>query len=358
MALTVFLSSVPFAQANNSLNGIQLFPEDHILNVPIDTLPVDPKSSDYIKSNGGASGNLFAAFGNGYSGLGYDVVDETILKTPVIFRYGPYSDNVLYPIPSNPTIENTATVEACTGDCHVLIINRDSKGLYEIFDLEPKLPDGTYTAGSGAVWDLTGYRLRPSDWASADASGLPILPLMVRYDEIVAGEINHAIRVSVPHTQNTYIWPARAQAGVANTAYPPMGQRFRLKASYDISDFSPTNQIILKAMQKYGLIVADNAWDNDKRKWWFGGIRDARWDVRDLQDLQSVKGTDLEAVDVSSLMIDPDSGKARITLIVTPVPTPTSAPDTQPANGIPVITILVACISIVVICWVVGSREK
>ena len=358
MALTVLLTSVPLAHANNTLNGIQLFPEDHILNVPIDTLPVDPKSDDYIKSNGGASGNLFAAFGNGYSGLGYDVVDETVVKTQVFFRYAPYSDNVLYPIPSNPTIENTATIEACTGDCHVLMVNRDSKGLYEIFDLEPKLPDGTYPAGSGAVWDLTNYTLRPKGWASADAAGLPILPLMVRYDEILAGEINHAIRVSVPHTQNTYIWPARAQAGVANSAYPPMGQRFRLKASFDISGFSPTNQIILKAMQKYGLIVADNAWDKDKRKWWFGGIRDARWDVRDLQNLQSVKGTDLEAVEVSSLMIDPDSGKARIIPIVTPALTPIPTPYGQQANGIPVIAIPIVCIGILAVCCVVGFREK
>jgi hypothetical protein len=358
MALTIFLSSVPFTQASNSLNGIQLFPEDHILNVPIDTLPVDPKSYDYIKSNGGASGNLFAAFGNGYSGLGYDVVDETVVKTQVFFRYAPYSDNVLYPIPSNPTVENTATVEACTGDCHVLIVNRDSKGLYEIFDLEPKLPDGTYPAGSGAVWDLTNYTLRPKGWASADAAGLPILPLMVRYDEILAGEINHAIRVSVPYTQNTYIWPARAQAGVANSAYPPMGQRFRLKSSYDISGFSPTNQIILKAMQKYGLIVADNAWDKDRRKWWFGGIRDARWDVRDLQVLQSVKGTDLEAVDVSSLMINPDSGKARIIPTVKPASTPASAPYGQSADMIPFIAIPIVCIGILAVCCVVGFLEK
>ena len=358
MALTVFLTLVPIAHANNTLNGIQLFPQDHILNVPINTLPVDPKSLDYINSNGGASGNLFAAFGNGYSGLDYNVVDETILKKPVIFRYGPFSDNVLYPIPSNPKIENTANVEACTGDCHVLIVNRDSKGLYEIFDLEPQLPDGTYKAGSGAVWDLTGYTLRPRDWASADAAGLPILPLMVRYDEIVAGEINHAIRVSVPHTQNTYIWPARAQAGVANTAYPPMGQRFRLKASFDISGFSPTNQIILTAMQKYGLIVADNAWDRDKRKWWFGGIRDERWDVRDLQNLQSVKGTDLEAVNVSSLMIDLDSGKAMVNPTVIPAPTDTSSPSVQGDTVILIIAILLACTGIVTLWYVLGFSKK
>ena len=356
--LTIFFYTLSPAQASNSINGIQLFPEDHILNVRIDTLPVDPKSSDYINSNGGASGNLFAAFGNGNSGLGYDVVDETQLKSEVMFRYGPFSDNVLYPIPPNPQIEGSATVEACTGDCHVLIVNRDSKGLYEIFDLEPQLPDGSYNAGSGAVWDLTGYALRPYGWASADAAGLPMLPLMVRYDEIVAGEISHAIRVAIPHTQNTYIWPARAQAGVENTAYPPMGQRFRLKASYDISSFSPTNQIILKAMQKYGLIVADNSWDKDSRKWWFGGIRDARWDVQDLQKLQSVKGTDLEAVDVFSLMIDPDSGKARITSTITPKPTPTSAPYVQPANGILEIVIPIACIGILVACCVVGFLKK
>ena len=257
------------------------------------------------------------------SGLGYDTVGETLSKSKVAFRYYRTSDNVLYPIPANPQIEGSSTVASCSGDCHVLIVNRDTKKLYELFDLGPKLSNGTYTAGSGATWDLTSYALRPKGWASADAAGLPMLPLMIRYDEIVAGEINHAIRVTVPHTQNTYIWPARAQAGVANTGYPPMGQRFRLKASFDISGFSPTNQIILKAMKKYGMILADNGWDNDNRKWWIYGVRDDRWNTGDLWDLTSIKGTDFEAVDVSSLMIDSNSGKARITSTVTPTPNPT-----------------------------------
>jgi len=355
LVLTIFLSSAPFVQASNSLNGIQLFPEDHILNVPINTLPVDPKSSEYINSNGGASGNLFAAWGK-KSGLGADVVDETVTKNEVIFRTSRYSDNVLYPIPPDPHIEGSDTVESCTGDCHVLIFDQDSKKLYEIFDLEPKLPDGSYKAGNGAVWDLTSYTLRPKGWSSADAAGLPMLPLMIRYDEIVAGEINHAIRVTVPHTQNTYLWPARAQAGDANTSYPPMGQRFRLKASYDISGFSPTNQIILKAMKKYGLILADNGWDKDSRKWWFYGVRDERWDSADLWKLTSVKGTDFEAVDVSSLMIDPDSGKAGIIPVITQ--DPGSAPYAQSDNEIQMIVIAVACIIIVATCYGLFFQKK
>jgi hypothetical protein len=333
LVLTIFLSGVPFAQASNSINGIQLFPEDHILNVPINTLPVDPKSSLYINNNGGASGNLFAAWGTGNSGLGYDTAGETLAKSKVAFRYYSTSDNVLYPIPPNPQIEGSATVAACTGDCHVLIVNKDTKKLYEIFDLGPKLSNGSYTAGSGAVWDLTSYSLRPKGWAAADAAGLPMLPLMIRYDEILAGEINHAIRITVPHTQNTYIWPARAQAGAANTAYPPMGQRFRLKESYDISGFSPTNQIILKAMKKYGMILTDNGWDKDSRKWWIYGVRDARWNTGDLWDLTSVKGTDFEAVDVSSLMIDSNSGKARVSSISTSGTTTPSITVTSPNGG-------------------------
>ena len=165
--LTIFFCTVPFAQASNSINDIQLFPEDHILNVPINTLPVDPKSSLYINSNGGASGNLFAAWGKGNSGLGNDIVGETLPKSKVTFRYYQASDNVLYPIPPNPQIEGSATIEACTGDCHVLIVNQDSKRLYEIFDLGPKLSNGSYTGGSGAVWDLTSYTLRPKGLASA-----------------------------------------------------------------------------------------------------------------------------------------------------------------------------------------------
>jgi len=329
--LTIFFCTVPPAQASNSINGIQLFPADHILNIPIDTLPVDPKSSVYITSNGGASGTLFAAWGK-QSGLGADVVDETVSKSMVIFRTSRYSDNVLYPIPPNPDVEGSTTLEACTGDCHVLLLNEDTKKLYEIFDLEPKLPNGSYNAGNGAVWDLSSYTLRPDGWCSADAAGLPMLPLMIRYDEIEAGAINHAIRVTVPHTQNKYVWPARAQAGVANTAYPPMGQRFRLKASYDISGFSPTNQIILKAMKKYGMILTDNGWDNDSRKWWIYGVSDERWNTGDLWDLTSVQGSAFEAVDVSSLMIDPDSGQARVGYSTSGTTTP-SITVTAPNGG-------------------------
>jgi hypothetical protein len=153
--------------------------------------------------------------------------------------------------------------------------------------------------------------LRPATWTSADAAGLPIFPGLLRYDEIAAGVIRHAIRFTVPHTRNTYIWPARHEASsLTGTQYPPMGQRFRLHASFNIGTFSPTNQIILKAMQKYGIILTDNG-----SAWYISGEPDSRWDNSDLHNLGQVHGSDFEAVDESALTVNPDSGQAKQTSV-------------------------------------------
>jgi uncharacterized membrane protein YgcG len=192
------------------------------------------------------------------------------------------------------------------GDRHVLVLDRDSCILYELFSAYPQ-QNGTWQTGSGAVYDLNSNALRPAGWTSADAAGLPILPGLVRYDEVAAGEIRHALRFTAPQTRSDYVWPARHEASsLTGEQIPPMGQRFRLKAGFDISRFSAPVRVILQAMKTYGLILADNG-----SAWYISGAPDSRWDNDMLvSELAQVKGSDFEAVDVSPLMVDPDSGLA------------------------------------------------
>jgi hypothetical protein len=175
--------------------------------------------------------------------------------------------------------------------------------LYEIYDT--RFAGGKWSAGSGAIWNLTSNVLRPSGWTSADAAGLPILPGLVRYDEILTGQIKHAIRFTAQHTAG-YIWPARHQTASASNAVPPMGARFRLKPAYDISRFPQEIQVILLAMKKYGIVLADNG-----SNWYVSGAPDNRWDNDMLHLLDVLTGNDFEAIDTSQMMIQPDSGEAR-----------------------------------------------
>ena len=209
-----------------------------------------------------------------------------------------------YPIPTDAPIEGGPDSE---GDRHVLVVRRGACDLFETWNSWPT-PDGSWYAGSGALFDLHSNALRPDGWTSADAAGLPILPGLVRYDEVAAGTINHALRFTVPQTRRAYVWPARHYASdLTGAQYPPMGQRFRLKASFDISGFSPANQVILRALKTYGMFLADNG-----SAWYLSGVPDPRWDDDDLHTLQTgVHGRDFEAVDESSLMIDPNSAAAH-----------------------------------------------
>jgi hypothetical protein len=179
--------------------------------------------------------------------------------------------------------------------------------LYELYAAYPQ-DDGTWQAGSGAVFDLRSHLLRPATWTSADAAGLPILPGLVRYDEVAAGHIDHALRFTAHATQQAFVWPARHFASDdPDPRLPPMGQRFRLKASFDITPFPTQVQVLLTAMQTYGLILADNGAD-----WYISGVPDERWDNDMLVPaLRAVHGRDFEAVDVSGLMLNPDSGQVR-----------------------------------------------
>jgi hypothetical protein len=282
--------------------GCPLFPNNNIWNTPIDKLPVDPLSDTYIASIGATTG-LHPDFGTVYNGepigIPYNLVPGDQPGVQVSFQYDSESDHVLYPIPDNPLIE-------AGSDRHILIIDTGHCGLYELFAAE-KLGDA-WVAGSGAFFNLYSNDLRPDGWTSADAAGLPILPGLVRYDEVESGQINHALRFTANQTRDEHIWPARHDASdLSEAIYPPMGLRFRLKADFDISGYSPQVQVILAALKTYGIILADNGSD-----WYISGVPDQRWvDDTLVNELRMVKGTDFEAVSTSILMVNPDSGQVR-----------------------------------------------
>ena len=178
--------------------------------------------------------------------------------------------------------------------------------LYELYHAFPQ-SDGTWKASSGAVFNLTSNALRPAGWTSADAAGFPIVPGLIRYDEVASGAIHHAIRFTVPQTRRAYVWPATHFASsLTDAKYPPMGQRFRLRANYDLSGFSPENRVILRALQEYGMLLADNG-----SPWFISGAPDDRWDNTRLRELRRVQGSDFEAVDESALESSPNSGAVK-----------------------------------------------
>ncbi len=275
-----------------------IFPADNIWNQNISELPVDPRSSQYIASIGSQS-FLHPDFGSEPAyGIPYNVVDEALPGQPVSFLYADESDPGPYPIPPNPAIEQGS-------DQHLLILDTYNCYLYELYDAQQNA-NGSWQAGSGAIWNLRSNALRPAGWTSADAAGLPIFPGLVRYDEVASGAIDHALRFTVAQTSNSYIWPARHEASQSSDPnLPPMGLRLRLKASVDISGFAPADQVILTALKQYGMIVADNG-----SNWYLSGASDPRWDDTVLDQLKTIPGSDFEVVDTSSLMVDPNSGQA------------------------------------------------
>jgi hypothetical protein len=274
----------------------------------VDSLPVDENSDAYITTIG-TQDYLHPDFGSGTwegspIGIPYVVVSSSQPKVNVSFEYDDESDPGPYPIPLDAPIEGGSDSD---GDRHILIIESDNCFLYELYYAFP-LSDGSWEAGSGAIFDLKTHSLRPDTWTSADAAGLPILPGLVQYEEVADGEIRHAIRVTAPETREAYIWPARHYASdLTGEWYPPMGQRFRLKAGFDISGFSYEVQVILRALKIYGMILADNG-----APWFISGVPDERWDNDILLELRQLNGSDFEAVDVSSLMVSPDSGQAKV----------------------------------------------
>ena len=295
------------AQAQPTINGCAVFPANNVWNATVDHLPVDANSAQYVATIG-ATKPAHPDFGSGlYAGepigIPFITVPGTQPKVNVTFDYDSESDHGGYPVPSNAPIEGGPS---STGDRHVLVIDKDHCILYELYNAYAQ-PDGSWHAGSGAIFNLKSNALRPAGWTSADAAGLPIFPGLMRYDEMAAGEIQHAIRFTAPQTRNTYIWPARHEASsLTGMNYPPMGQRFRLKASFDITGFPAAVQVILRALKKYGMILADNG-----SSWYLSGAPDDRWDNDTLHTLSQIQGSDFEAVDESSLMLQADSGQVR-----------------------------------------------
>jgi len=291
--------------------GCQIFPPNNVWNQRIDGLPVAAGSSDYVDSIG-RNLSLKADFGSGLwnggpIGIPHTGVPADQPAVPIAFDYAHESDAGPYPIPADAPIEGGANAD---GDRHVLVVQQGDCRLYELFYAWPNT-DGSWSAGSGALFDLGSNALRPDGWTSADAAGLPILPGLVRHEEVMAGEIRHAIRFTAPQTRRAYVWPARHFAStITDPRYPPMGQRFRLKAWVDISGFSAANQAILLALKRYGMMLADNG-----SAWYLSGAPDEQWDNDDLQQLGQLSGDDFEAVDVSNLMLDADSGAAFAAIV-------------------------------------------
>ena len=290
----------PDLGAGASLHGKQPFPADNAWNQDISNSPVDPNSNNLIAGMGLTTG-LHPDFGTVWNGapngIPYIVVSGTQTPVSITFTaFGSQSDPGPYPVPPDAPIEGGPS---SNGDRHVLIIDRDNWKLYEMYRAFPVNNGTSWNADSGAIFDLNSNSLRPAGWTSADAAGLPIFPGLVRYDEVFEQqEIKHAIRFTAQVTRKAYVLPARHWAST-NTSVdrPPMGMRVRLKASVNISGYSPAMQVILRALKKYGMILADNG-----SNWFISGAPDPRWNDDELNTLKSIKGSDFEVVKMENIV--------------------------------------------------------
>jgi hypothetical protein len=334
------------------IGGCQIFPANHYWNTPIDQLPVDTVNSANWINSIGANTRMHADWGNKLDdGSGFN----EIIGYGIPFIAGPSpaqatitfdvdaaseSDPNPYRIPSNAPTEGGA---ASGGDMHVLSIDTTACKLYELYSAIQTSPT-TWNAYSGAIFDLNSNALRTAGFTSADASGLAVFPGLVRWEEVAAGEIAHAIRFTAQNIwgslgggQHKYIWPARHWSGNQNNSnYPPMGARFRLKASFNISGFDSRTQVILRAFKKYGLVLVDGG-----SNWYFSGTSNVNWPDIVIQQLNSnmIRGSDFEVVNTALLQIDPNSAQAvqvpdpPSNVIATPGSGQASLAFTAPANG-------------------------
>lgn len=312
------------AQSAASVGGCPLYPADNIWNRDISTLPVQSNSANFINSIG-LTGHVHADFGSGLFdgepiGIPFTVVSGNQPAVPVSFSDSDESDPGPYPIPANAPIEGGAQ---STGDRHVIVVDSATCKLYEMFNGFPQ-SDGSWKAGSGAVWNLNSNALRPKKWTSADAAGLPILAGLARYDEVAAGAIDHALRFTVSKSQRAFLWPARHDASSStNPNLPPMGLRLRLKASVNVAAYPPQSRVILTALQRYGMIVADNG-----SSWFISGAPDNRWNNDDLAQLKNIHGSDFEVVDESKLQVSANSAQSfpanYSSMTIPPLADPTS----------------------------------
>jgi len=302
-ALIILVSGTVGAQP--TIGNCPVLPANNVWNAPVNQLPVAANSATLVATIG-PTVTLHADFGSGLwdggpIGIPFITVPGTQTKYPATFQYADQSDPGPYAIPLTAPIEGGS---ASTGDRHAIGVDSDNCILYELWSAYPQA--ASWQAGSGAIFNLNSNNLRPSGWTSADAAGLPVFPGLVKYDEVAAGVIQHAIRLTVPQTLDSFVWPARHEAStLTGSAYPAMGQRFRLRASFNISTFPADVQVILVALQKYGMLVADNG-----SAWYISGAPDSRWNNDDLSTLSQVVGSDFEAVDDTVFMVNANTGQA------------------------------------------------
>ena len=284
-----------------------MFPANNVWNTAITTAPVNRMSGTWLASMHAATTKLHPDFGpsdlaSDPYGMPYTVVPPRTHMITLRFGYESESDKGPYPFSGSTPIEGG---RSSTGDRHAIMVNPTTCTLYELYDAHYSRSGST--AGSGAIYNLRSNKLRPAGWTSADAAGLPILAGLVSYAEVRAGSITHAIRMTAEETDTSYLWPARHEAGTRrDPTLPPMGARFRLKASFDLAHFSRQAHVVIRAMQRYGLILADNG-----SNWYFGGTADQRWPIALVDELKTIPANAFQAIDETSLEISPSSGAAR-----------------------------------------------
>ena len=296
LAVALLAGSSALALRLPSARHCPVFPASNPWNQRVDKLTVAADSAQMIASIG-LDAPVHADFGSGKwdggpIGIPFDVVSNSTRRAHVSFEYADESNRVRYPIPRNVQIEGGAHA---TGDRHAILVDKSTCELYELYDL--RHTSHGWTAGSGATWNLRSNHLRPAGWTSADAAGLPIFPGLARWDEVKRGVIDHALRFTAPATRRAYVYPARHYASSStDPSLPPMGLRVRLKASVNIASFPPQARVVLRALQRYGMILADNG-----SPWYISGAPNRHWDNDDLHSLSRLTGADFEVVDTSQL---------------------------------------------------------
>jgi len=301
LALALLAGSSAQALRLPAARHCPVFPASNAWNQRVDKLPTAANSAQLVASIG-LDSPVHADFGSGTwdggpIGIPFDVVSRKTPRSRVSFQYADESNRVRYPIPHNVHVEGGTHA---TGDRHAILVDKSSCRLYELYDLQHT--SHGWTAGSGAVWSLRSNRLRPAGWTSADAAGLPIFPGLARWDEAARGTIDHALRFTASRTRRAYVYPARHYASSSDDpSLPPMGLRVRLKASVNVASFPPQARVVLRALQRYGMILADNG-----SPWYISGAPNRHWSNDQLHTLGRLTGADFEVVDTSSL---PEPGK-------------------------------------------------
>jgi hypothetical protein len=280
------------------------FPADDVWNTPVTGLPVAPDSASWLASMNAATTDLHPDFGPAGKrrppyGIPWQIVSPSQALIPITFTYASESDPGPYPLSKTTPIEHGS-------DRHAIMVNPATCTLYELWDT--RYHGARHSkAGSGAIWSLESDALRPAGWTSADAAGLPILPGLVNYDEVASGAMDHAIRFTAQCTQQSYLWPARHEAGQPDDSCPPMGARFRLDGGFTLplSECAAMCQTVLTTLKTYGMILADNG-----SNWFFQGTADTRWTSTEVDQLKLIPAAEFVAVDETCLMVSPDSGQA------------------------------------------------